>query len=164
MINATWPWKLGGHMYVHEETINFFIMINILWNCDDPYEALHDDCQAGVYWPLACPPPLFQAALPPRLVAIRWCHTQTCPQQAGMSEKGEKSKKLPVVYFPQKICVSFLTIVHLFTVRFLPKHLNSWRKGYFCELCATDSGEKERICLYLVTRASALVGTRNKYT
>ena len=112
---------------------------------------------------LLAPHLYFKRLSHPRLVAIRWCHTQTCPQ-AGMSEKGEKSKKLPVVYFPQKICVSFLTIVHLFTVRFLPMHLNSWRKGNFCELCATDSGEKERICLYLVTRASALVGTRNKYT
>ena len=58
-------------------------------------------------WP--APHLYFKRLSHPRLVAIRWCHTQTCPQQAGMSEKGEKSKKHSVVYFPQKKNMYFLS-------------------------------------------------------
>ena len=109
MINATWPWKLGGHMYVHEETINFFIMINILWNCDDPYEALHDDCQAGVYWPLACPPPLFQAALPPPVGWHQMVPHPNLPTASWNVGKGGEIEKALCGVFSSKKNMCFLS-------------------------------------------------------
>ena len=70
-------------------------------------------------WP--APHLYFKRLSHPRLVGIRWCHTQTCPQQAGMSEKGEKSKKLPVVYFPQQI-LCFLSYNYSFVHRPIPSN------------------------------------------
>ena len=43
-------------------------------------------------------------------------------------KRGRNRKSSLWCIFLNKSYVSFLTIVHLFTVRFLPMHLNSWRE------------------------------------
>ena len=163
MINATWPWKLGAHMYVHKE----------LFHHDKYFVKLWWSLRSTSWWLPGWS--VLTAGLPPTFISSGsptpgWLPSDGATPKPAHSKlecrkRGRNRKStLWCIFLKKKYVFPFLQLFICSPSDSFQRIWNSWRKGNFCELCATDSGEKERICLYLVTRASALVGTRNKNT
>ena len=119
------------------------------------YEALHDDCQAWVYWPPAVPPVLFQVA------GERWSGATPKPAQRGRDqmERAKVEKSMCLKTFPFSKSIIFLYKVWSLNAKYWKNFIVD-----FLKLCASDRGERRRICFYLVATDSPRLAAYTKHT